>query len=133
MHMSDKKVLIVDDDPFWREVLKCILSPIADSIQYSPSYDHAKKKIEESFDLFVINLCLKDDSDYSGVLLIDRLSEMKPYQNKMPCIIVTGKSIAVREKLFDRYNIFELYTKGSHFPMEKFRNTAISILGKKSI
>ena len=90
--LSDEKtrVLIVDDQKNWREMLYDALDPNAHDIETATSYDEAKNKLRRrAFHVLVSDQRLvdADDMNIEGIVLLDEVAEL---QDGTQTIIVTG-------------------------------------------
>ena len=84
------RVLVVDDQPNWREVLCEVLDPTRYDIEAAASYDEAKHKLRQrAFHVLVADQRLVDAEvdNIQGILLLDEVNEL---QDGTQAIIVTG-------------------------------------------
>jgi CheY-like chemotaxis protein len=113
-----KRVLCVEDKEGWRQVISSILFPPDFDLQFASSAAEARQRLNEDFDLLILNLCLTGDRDYEGEVLLSSLC-----QNQEPCditcIVLTGYSYPT-SGLFDRYDVFEVFVKGNQHKFDKY-------------
>ncbi|MBM3175551.1 MAG: response regulator [Chloroflexi bacterium] len=84
------RVLIVDDQPNWREALCVVLDPTRYQIETAANYDEAKHRLQQrAFHVLVADQRLvdSDESNREGILLLD---EVNGLQDGTQAIIVTG-------------------------------------------
>jgi len=112
------RILLVEDKVEWQKAIESILLPPDFDLEIASSFAKAKSKLQERFDLILVNLCLVDDSDYEGVALLDDLLEVLD-EDRVPCIVLTGTATTMRG-LFERYNVREIFVKGRTFNKAKF-------------
>lgn len=123
--MADKRILLVEDQEEWQEVVQSILVPPDFNVRIATSFRDARAALEsaeEPFDAIIINLCLTSDTDYEGVVLLDHLR-----QTKIPCIVLTGAAAQMRG-LFERYHVCEAFVKGRGFNRARFRSVINEVI-----
>ncbi len=84
------RVLIVDDQPNWREALCELLDPTKYEIETAASYDEAKRKLRQrAFHVLVADQRLVDAqvNNIQGILLLDEVNKLR---DGTQAIIVTG-------------------------------------------
>ena len=121
--VSSKKILLVENDPVWQDVVKGILVAPDFMVETAVTYAEARAKIRESFDMIIVNLCLHGDSDYEGVALLGDLG------NRIPCVVLTGSATSTRG-LYERYGVFEAFIKGKTFNLAEFLATVRNALSQ---
>lgn len=106
--LAGKKVLLVENELEWQEIIQSILVPPDFELQIVASYAEAKSALRKPYDLIIINLCLlPGDSDYLGEALLRDLTG-----GNIPCIVLTGSATRMRG-LFERYShVCEVFSKG---------------------
>jgi CheY-like chemotaxis protein/predicted phosphodiesterase len=112
--ITPQRVLLVENEPDWQRVIQNLLLQPDFDLQVASSFREAERRIREPFDLIILNLCLVHDNDYLGV---EVLADLADYP--VPCIVLTGSSGPMRG-LFERYNIYDAFVKGSAFNMAEF-------------
>ena len=113
-----KKILFVENEPAWQEAIRSLLIPPDFDLRIATSYAETMLLLQQSsFDLIILNLCLRHDNDYEGEAILDYLNSHNI--NHIPCIILTGSFISVKG-LFERYNICETFVKGQSFNRAEF-------------
>jgi len=122
--MIINKLLIVDDQPNWRKLLKWQLKPEGFDIDSAKSKEEALGKIEESaFGLIVVDLCMEEDdlSNLDGLLLMKEVREKYPI-DPIDFFVLTGHG--TKESVYDslkKYGAFDFIDKGSGNDMEKLK------------
>ena len=119
------RVLIVDDQKNWREVLRDILDPMCE-VETAASYCEAKRKLSQhAFHVLVVDQRLVDNevTNIQGILL---LNEVREVQDGTQAIIVTGyPSIEAAKKALREYDAYDYILKysegGGAFNIEQFR------------
>ena len=114
--MNSRKILLVENDPVWQEIVQSILIAPDFMIRTAISYAEARSLLQTSFDVIIVNLCLHGDSDFEGVALLEALGD------RVPCIVLTGSATSTRG-LYERYGIFEVFVKGRTFNRAEFLAT----------
>lgn len=112
-----KRILLVEDQEEWQDVIQNTLVPPDFSVQVAASLKEARAMLEATdvpFDLIIINLCLSGDDDFQGQILLDHLCD-----TDTPRIVLTGKATPMRG-LFDRYHVCEAFVKGKGFNWAEF-------------
>jgi CheY-like chemotaxis protein len=104
-----KRILFVEDDEGWRQVMRSILYPPDFDLQFANSAESARHILNEDFDLLILNLCLRGDRDYEGEMLLESLCADGD-SCKIPCIVLTGYVDSTRG-LYERYGVFEVFLK----------------------
>lgn len=103
--MREGRVLVVDDQPNWREVLSSILTDEGLDVETAASLPEARRHLAAaSFSVVIIDVRLVDDNPYDvqGVELIDYLHEY--VQPPVPAVVMTGFSFeGLKEMLHTRY------------------------------
>lgn len=107
------KILIVDDEFIWQEIIKDILSERGYSIYAVGSYREAQKALSETlFHLTIIDLRLESSkpSDPEGLRLLEFI---KKSETTLPhCIILTGyPSINFVKESFNKYKVWDFIPK----------------------
>lgn len=122
---TSKKILVVENELKWIEVIQKILVPPDFDVQIATSYEGAKVKLRatsEAFDLIIVNLCLVNQNDYEGVLLLEDLVD-----HHIPCIVLTGSATPTRG-LYERFNVHEVFFKGPHFNRAELREVIRQVI-----
>ena len=124
--MNPVKVLVVENDPAWQELLKTILVPPEFLLEVATSYGEAVNKIQSPYDLVITNLCLKHNSDYSGKSLLEKLAEQHT-----PSIVLTGAATSMRG--LERYQVGDIFIKGRSSDENITFNEDVFLSGIKSV
>jgi CheY-like chemotaxis protein len=124
-----KRVLFVENDRGWRDLMRTILFPPDFSLQFAESAAQARRLLTQDYDLLILNLCLIGDRDYEGETLLDSLYKTSGFC-KIPCIVLTGYTSSTKG-LYDRYGVSEVFIKGSreNFNRSKFRSAVRQAVG----
>lgn len=133
------RVLVVEDDPFWQDLIRETLEAEY-QVVVAATYDDARhvldkvKNRQERVDLVTVDMGLPSQSDgedaivEAGQRIVSYLSRYQPH---IPCIVVTGlpdiSTTQVRD-LFKRYNVFDFIAK-SRFDLGEFLDTVERAIG----
>jgi DNA-binding NtrC family response regulator len=88
--MNSKSILVVEDNPNWRDLLKVLLRPDYEIEDVGSVQDAEDKLKSRRFGLVITNLQLGPFvgiADQLGLTVIEKLQEYAP---GTPCIILTG-------------------------------------------
>jgi predicted MPP superfamily phosphohydrolase len=119
------RVLLVDDQLNWQKMVQDLLFLPEFDLQIAPSYKDAMVRLNEKFDLVVVNLCLKNNTDFQGQLVLDELGK-----HTIPCIVLTGTSIQIGG-IFKRYPfVSDVFIKAKNFNDAAFLQCVRSALPK---
>jgi CheY-like chemotaxis protein len=121
------RVLLVEDQPNWQRTIRSILIPSQYDMEIVTSYVEAIEKLQDHFDLAIVNLCLVNDSDYTGIAVLEALLE-----KKCPGIVLTGSATTARS-LFEQYNVREVFIKGNTFNVPTFLREVKKILREQLV
>jgi DNA-binding NtrC family response regulator len=140
MNNSSRAILIVDDRPNWRNLLRTVFlhSEIGYSVETADDVEQANNMLHEhQFSLVITNLGLdpaRGRYDRSGLEVIDKLQEMFP---GTPCIVFTAFDDATREQVENycaRYDAsIRVMWKWDTNVYKDLTNTARSVLGGVSV
>lgn len=92
-HERTGRILVVDDQEAWREVLSVILEEDGHQVATAATYQEARSILEnEHFDVAVLDIRLVDESPYNieGIALLREIRDLA-YTTKV--VILTGYSI----------------------------------------
>ncbi|MCP4535569.1 MAG: protein kinase [Chloroflexi bacterium] len=124
------QVLVVEDDPFWQDLMRETLEEEYHVI-VAATYDEAKLVLEkvkhgqERIDLVTVDMQLPGQLQSEGIKveagqrIVNYLSRFDPH---IPCIVVTGLpdiSTTLVRDLFKRYNVFDFIAK-AQFDLGEF-------------
>lgn len=115
-------VLIIEDDPDWRERLQEYLRGEAYHVECAGDYADALQLMKEKqFDVIILDLRLVDHSeDFEGMKLLQFLREE---DREIPVIIVSAYGTVEHVKDgFKLYNIYDYLSK-QHFDRKKYRQS----------
>lgn len=123
--MSKTRILIIDDNPQWRSVLRESLMPVSE-IYEAESYERTANLLaSKEIDLAIVDLRLTDyDSrDVSGMHILAQLAKLN-----IPAIVMSayGTPEGVRTA-FVKYKVKDYFDK-SNFELVDFRNAISRIL-----
>jgi predicted phosphodiesterase len=126
-----QRILFVEDDEGWRNLMRRVLFPPQFDLQFASSAAEARNLLYEDkdFDLLILNLCLSSDRDYEGEILLRSLSQQHN-SHKFDCIVLTGHMCPTKG-LYDRYDVSEVFVKGDidSFNRNRFLQTVRSVVG----
>lgn len=123
------KILFVEDKREWQEAIQSLLIPQEFEVQIASSYKNAMQALKQkAFDLIILNLCLKNDSDFDGEVILDYLSEQV---NPIPSIVLTGSGGPMLG-LIDRYKVCQFFVKGKGFNNAQFIKEVKRCIQKKN-
>ena len=126
----DGRILVVEDDPFWQDLIR---ETLEDEYQVivAATYDEARDILEkiqnsqERIDLVTVDMGLPSELQSEGVTveagqrIVNHLMRFHPH---IPCIVVTGLpdlSTTLVRDLFKRYNVFDFIAK-DQFDLKEF-------------
>lgn len=126
--MSDKvtgHILIVDDQPNWREALMDILTQEGYTVTTAEDFDGAMEALSENmFDLAVLDVRLVDRRVFN-VQGLELLRNIKAQERSSPSVIIlTGYPESIRDGVLEEYGADALLLKvpsGSQFDVEGFK------------
>lgn len=105
--MREREVLVVDDQPNWREVLSGVLTGQGWNVKTAASLPEARRRLATgTFNIAIIDVRLVDDNPYDvqGVELLEYLHEH--LQPPVPIVVMTGFSFkGLKETLKNRYGV----------------------------
>ncbi len=105
-----KKVLVIDDEPFARQVFRQLFEKISEEFVITEASDgiEAWGKIkEEIFDLLIIDINLPF---INGIELIEKL-RIKPEYASVPCIVVTANTSSEIQEKVKSLGVVEVISK----------------------
>jgi two-component system, NtrC family, response regulator PilR len=127
--MAEPRVLIVDDQPNWREVLSSLLSDLGWQTETASDLPEAKRKLAgNQFRAAIIDVRLVDKNPYDvqGVELLEYMQE-HPELN-VPAVIMTGYSFAGLEGAVKaKYGVRHFVDKGTK-DISEWRTRLASIM-----
>lgn len=109
---NKKKVLIVDDQPNWREVLSDLLQNQYE-VKSVERFEEAKTEIfEPSYDLLLLDVRLEDDDrfNHDGIELL----KIAKQELLTKVILITGYRNSIREEILKKYKPDGLFVKNPH-------------------
>lgn len=119
------KVLVVEDMPDWRKRFIRILEKDGHTVRNAANYDKAVSLLQkDGFDVVILDLRLVnwDDTDFSGMNLLDEIDKVKEKQGTN-VIIVTGYGrLEHSREGFKKYEIFDFLEK-ANFNAREFEKT----------
>lgn len=122
--MTDKKILIVEDEVDFAEMLQFSLSMIGYEVNIAlDAYQGNKELVNNNFDLIVMDLGLPVGDGFS---LLERLKNLQK-KSKIPVVILTGKMIT--EDIINKarkYKVSAIFTKP--YDRKKFLSKVKSLL-----
>lgn len=130
--MTHGRVLIVDDQSNWREVISSLLSDSGYDVKTASSVVEAWTLLDtETFDIAILDVRLVDKNPYDiqGIELLDQMRAR--LENRFPIIIMTGYSFeGMEEILRQNYGVRDFLKKGSSMfhDINAFRGRIASIL-----
>jgi CheY-like chemotaxis protein len=106
-------VLVVDDEPAWREILQLALEDAGHRVQLAGTFQEAEEALqEEVFHVAVIDIRLESGgtNGATGMDLLDRIVEA---ETELPyCIVVTGfPSVPDTRDSFKKYRAWDFVSK----------------------
>ncbi len=121
--MADKKILIVEDEEDFAEMLQLSLNTIGYEVNVAfDAYQGNKELVNNNFDLVVMDLGLPVAD---GFTLLERMKSI-PEKSKIPVVLLTGRM--VNEDVINKarkYKISAIFTKP--YDREKFFNKVKSL------
>jgi len=133
---KNKRILIVEDDPAWREEIAEVLSGY--ELITAASVGEACRWIDKvdqencAIDLVILDLGLSETTGIdSGLTVLAHLKEQIP---EVPCIIFTGRTLPMGKavSLFQEYHIFEGLEKPRDMPrLVRVVRSALTQTGKR--
>ncbi len=124
------KILVVDDQQGWRELLEDILTEDGHEVKTAGNLKEASELLREPFDIATIDMRLVDSSLYNidGMRV---LKEAKTRQPSMKAVILTGyPDPAQKDKALNFYGADGYYEKapdGKPFDIDKFRQAIYNL------
>jgi len=113
--MSMIRVLVVDDQPNWREVISSLLNGEGFEVDTASTVEKAWDLLTKNiYHIAILDVRLVDDNPYDiqGIELLDK---MKSHLNRpLPIVIMTGYSFeGMEDILCEKYGVSTLFNKGS--------------------
>lgn len=128
---ENKKILVVDDQRRWREVLQMLLEKDGYSVNTAENYEIAHKELKtQEFDLVTLDIRLEDRWHFNvqGLKLLQLIEEIWPMTK---VIILTGYPESIREGFLDKHRVDALVLKvppESCFDASDFLKTVNTLL-----
>jgi DNA-binding NtrC family response regulator len=124
------QVLVVDDQPNWRDVLTSLLTDMGCMVEAVGGLSEAQQLMKgDVFGVAIIDVRLTDDNPYDvqGVELLEHMQGQT--DNPMPVVIMTGYAFeGLEETLKTRYGVQHFVKKGTLQDIREFRAMLVSIL-----
>ncbi len=105
-----KKVLVIEDEPFARQVFRQLIEKVSTDVEIIEAADgiEAWDKIKECVaDLLIVDINLPF---INGIDLIEKL-RIKPEYKDTPCIVVTANTSSEIQKKVAEYGVVEVISK----------------------
>lgn len=133
--MNANRVLVVDDQPNWREVISSLLNGRGYEVDTAATVEKAWDLLNKNiYHIAILDVRLVDDNPYDiqGIELLDK---MKSNLNRpLPIVIMTGYSFeGMEDILCTKYGVSTLFNKGSEelHDTEKFLNKVKSLVNNR--
>jgi DNA-binding NtrC family response regulator len=128
-------ILIVDDQPNWRELLSVILTDDGHKVTTATNFQEAVDLLKRnSFDIAILDMRLVDASSYN-IQGMEVLKEAKKQQPSIKAIILTGyPDHDQKEKAVNFYKADGYYEKapnGKPFDIEVFSKEIFKLLNEE--
>ncbi|MFC2036913.1 response regulator [Chloroflexota bacterium] len=130
--MNRSRILVVDDQPNWREVITDVLRDAGDYVRGADSVASAWKLLDkEDFDIAILDVRLVDSNPYDiqGIELLEQMKEK--LGDRFPIVVMTGYSFeGMEEILRTDYGVRDFINKGSAAlqNLDAFRNRIYEIV-----
>ena len=131
--MRPKRVLVVDDQPNWQQVISSLLADSGYCVDTANSGSAAWTLLKSNtYDAMIVDVRLVDANPYDiqGVELVERIhSEL---QEPLPVVVMTGYSFeGLKEIMESRYGVKLFIRKGTPAlqSVQSFRTLISSVLG----
>jgi CheY-like chemotaxis protein len=130
---SDRKALIVEDDPEWQEILRDTLEQDLDcSVQVAATYQEAMEKLAtDKFHLFTvdINLQADDASNQEGREVLKKLASLGVAPH---AVVISGTSLCgALEDIVKEYDVCYTFRKGVYWDPDGFNEVVKKILANE--
>ncbi len=123
--LNKKRILVVDDIPYWRRLLAALLGEY--ELDILGSYKDAVIAIEQfQFDIAVLDLRLEDNNIFN-IDGVDLLKKIKSNQPNTKIVILTGYRESVRDQILREYVPDEIFNK-QVFDNNEFRATIRNLI-----
>jgi DNA-binding NtrC family response regulator len=134
--MNAARVLIVDDQQNWREVMSSLLADGGYSVDTAASVSDAWKLLDsKAFDIAILDVRLVDRNPYD-VQGVELLEQMKArLGERFPVVIMTGYTFdGLEETMSTKYGVRAFIKKGTEVfqDIRMFRQLVASILAAAS-
>lgn len=103
------RILVVEDEVEWRNTIKLALKPAQYDVITASNYDEALNRLEEDYDLIIIDMRLGENPYYAGELL---LSDITNRNIQTPCIVLTQSFLSTVDILNKYRNVVNVVVKG---------------------
>ncbi len=110
---EQKRIVVVEDESNWRDTLQDILKEEGYSVEATASYDEARRKLEEPFDLAVIDLKLGEKDEGAGITLLD-----DAHYFGIPVVVITGFATELLRMALGEYGVYDFVDKAQFDPQE---------------
>ena len=132
------RVLIIEDDTAWQNILEEILSSMNLSVDIADSYESAKRKIRENtHHLVLVDLSLHADNhrNKDGLKVLDAVRQYDP--NALTILLTGHATVELAVKAMNEHNALTCLRKES-FQRSEFRkliqsNVLVNYLPRTSI
>jgi len=130
--MNPSRILIVDDQQNWREVMSSLLSDSGYDVDTTESVFDAWKLLKsKTFDIAILDVRLVDRNPYDvqGIELLEQMKER--LGERFPIVIMTGYSFeGLEETMRTKYGVRAFINKGTGMlqDIQAFRSLIASIL-----
>lgn len=119
--MAKSKILMVEDNAIWQDLIREVLGMESREIWCAANYREAKELlVHHTFDVAVVDIRLEDSDprNIGGMLLLDAIAASK---SRVPVILLTayGTPELVRDA-FRKYNVADFITK-QRLDLKEFR------------
>ena len=125
------KILIVDDQPNWRDALVSLLSAENYTIKTVSSFDEAVAELDKRlFDIVLLDIRLVD-KDIFNVQGLELLKRIKGRYPTTKVAIITGYPESIQTGVLNRYGANDLILKvppGSRFDSKEFKERIQKLL-----
>lgn len=123
----DSCVLIVDDAPNWRELVRSVLGNIC-RLELFSTFEEASQAIDVlDFDVAVLDVRLEDEDTFN----VEGVALLRKIRIKNPCIgivILTGYPESIRQEILDEFQPDAFFVKDETFDNIEFRKAIQSLL-----
>jgi len=134
--MSEQRILVVDDQRNWREVMESLLTDSGYTVDTAGSASQAWKLVNaNAYDLIIVDVRLVDSNpfDIQGVELVERISSQ--LSRSSPVVVMTGYSFeGLKETMEARFGVKAFIRKGTGVfqDLHTFRALIASILDSQN-